>query len=138
MVLFGLLAMALTIRDLWGAWSSRSWPAVEGKIMRAKVQRFLPSSGRRGNSWDWGIRYEYTVNSVRYEGQLAYYGGGPTLRVARNIVIKFPAGAKAKVYYHPDHPGISVLIPGFNRFTYGGPIVTVLFFSLAAGLWQYI
>jgi hypothetical protein len=136
--LFGLLALALAMRDLWGAWDSRCWPATEGEIVHSKVQRFSRLSGyREGPTWTWQIQYEYTLNGVRYEGRRAYYGGEPTLGVARNIVARFPAGAAVKVYYYPKQPGTSVLIPGFNRYTYGGLILALLFFSLMAWLWQY-
>lgn len=136
--LFGLLALALSARDLWGAWRSSSWPATEGEIVDVRVQRFSRLSGyKEGPNWTWRIQYVYSLNGARYEGTRAYYGGEPTLGVARNIVARFPAGAAVNVYYHPERPGTSVLIPGFNRFSYGGLILALIFFSLTAWLWQY-
>ncbi len=137
LALFGLLALALAMRDLWGAWQSRSWPATEGEIVHSKVQRFSRRTGSEGNTWTWRIHYEYVLNGTRHKGWRAYYGSEPTLGVARNIVARFPAGAAVKVYYYPKQPGTSVLIPGFNRYTYGGLILALLFFSLMVWLWQY-
>ncbi|MFZ6874790.1 DUF3592 domain-containing protein [Undibacterium sp. Di27W] len=136
---FGLLCFAVGVYDFWGAWRSRSWPATEGEIVYSWAVNVFRVTGanNEGPGSRLGIGYEYTLNGVRYEGRRAYFGGEPTLRVARNIVAKFPAKAVVKVYYYPERPGTSVLIPGFNRFTYGGLILALLFFSLTAWLWQY-
>lgn len=73
--------------------------------------------------------YDYSVHGQVYQGYRPFFCGGPSKRVARNIVAKYPEGSTVSIYYHPDKPGLSVLIPGVNRFTWltllAGPLLLV-------------
>lgn len=73
--------------------------------------------------------YDYSVHGQAYQGYRPFFGIGPNKRVARNIVARYPQGSMVVIAYHPDKPGLSVLIPGVNRYAWlallTGPIMLI-------------
>lgn len=69
-------------------------------------------------------------------GTQAYFGGSPPITIARNIVAKFPTNSITKVFYHPDSPELSVLIPGPNRYTFTTFLIGPFSWLMAIVFWH--
>ena len=107
LVLAGLAIFRSARRGLRDDLASRDWPHVEGQIVKAGS---IPSYGV--NIQTYYVNYEYEVAGVKHKGSEVLGSGD---EAADTQVLKFPAGAKAKIYYKPDRPSIARLRPGFTR-----------------------
>jgi Protein of unknown function (DUF3592) len=104
---------------------SGAWPSVQGLVVLSRV---LPS-GRKRNAVP-EVNYAYVVNDRQYTGATVQFGNvGGSEEWAKHVVSLYPIGP-ARVFYQPDDPKASVLIPGSIRpLTYMGVAVS-LFFAL--------
>ncbi|WP_170133548.1 DUF3592 domain-containing protein [Undibacterium pigrum] len=135
-ILFLFIAVAWTfwsVVELFRASQSVHWPTVQAKVRVCKVQRYFHAmTGYKdniGQAWSFQMLYDYSVHGQAYQGYRPFFCGGPSKRVARNIVAKYPEGSTITISYHPEKPGLSVLIPGVTRFAWGtllaGPLLLV-------------
>ena len=106
LVLAGLAVFRSARRGLRDDLASRDWPHVVGQIAKAGN---IPSYGVSVQSYY--VNYEYEVAGVKHKGSEVLGAG----EEADALVLKFPAGAKAQIYYNPDTPSIARLRPGFTR-----------------------
>jgi hypothetical protein len=107
LVLAGLAVFRSARRGLRDDMASRDWPHVVGQIVKAGN---IPSYGV--NIRSYYVNYEYEVAGVKHKGSEVLGTGNEE---ADPLVLKFPAGAKAQIYYNPDTPSIARLRPGFTR-----------------------
>jgi Protein of unknown function (DUF3592) len=107
LVLAGLVVFRSARRGLGDDLASRDWPHVEGQIVKAGN---IPSYGV--NIRSYYVNYEYEIAGVKHKGSEVLGTGNEE---ADPLVLKFPAGAKAQIYYNPDTPSIARLRPGFTR-----------------------
>jgi hypothetical protein len=107
LVLAGLAIFRSARRGLRDDLASLDWPHVEGQIVKAGN---IPSYGV--NIRTYYVNYEYAVAGVKHKGSEMLGAGHEE---ADPLVLKFPVGAKAKIYYNPDAPSIARLRPGFTR-----------------------
>jgi hypothetical protein len=96
--------------------SRHAWPHTEGRLLTARVAEGTQPD-KRGKPFDayWAeVSYGYTVSDVELKGSriaadTTYYTkSGP----AENIVKVFKPGQKISVYYNPQKPEESFLVPG--------------------------
>ena len=107
LVLAGLAVFRSARSGLHDDLASRDWPHVVGQIVKT---RNLPSYGVSIQTYY--VNYEYEVAGVKLKGSEVLGSGNEE---ADALVGKFPAGAKAQIYYNPDTPSIARLRPGFTR-----------------------
>jgi hypothetical protein len=117
-----LIAMALGLGFLaWRAWQVRqaspSWPTVEGEVLASRVRPRNETGTQHGSQsrqWVIDLRYRYVVAGQTYTGQRlrAFERYHADEASAQQELAPYPAGAKVRVYYDPDRPASSVLIPG--------------------------
>jgi Protein of unknown function (DUF3592) len=107
LVLAGLAVFRSARSGLRDDLASRDWPHVVGQIVKAGN---IPSYGVSVRSYY--VNYEYEVAGVKHKGSEVLGSGNEE---ADPLVRKFPAGAKAQIYYKPDRPSIARLRPGFTR-----------------------
>lgn len=87
--------------------------------------------------WSFQILYDYSVHGQVYQGYRPFFGSAPSKRVARNIVAKYSEGHTVAIAYHPDKPGLSVLIPGVNRFAWSGLLAGPMMLVPAYIAWRF-
>ena len=70
--------------------------------------------GHLAHQWRIEVRYRYEVQGVAYSGHRVRAFGPNHFDQASADAERapFPVGAKVRVYYQPDNPSTSVLIPG--------------------------
>ena len=107
------------------AYTSTSWPTTNGRITESKVGWTMV--GARGTSRPvpyHHLRYDYEVDGQPYCGTLRQFfcDSGVDKNVAR-----YPPGSEVTVYYSPDNPSKSVLIPGIYTTSPSGWIVPSIY-----------
>jgi hypothetical protein len=120
---------------------TKSWTATSGEVLSSTVDsetRTVRRNNRKREETTYIpiVRYAYTVDGVRYEGDdiRADDHGGDVSR-AYDIVRRFPEGAETAVYYDPNDPSRAVLVQGAETgqvYLYGG--LGGLFGSVGLGI----
>ena len=113
LIFFGAMA--------WRAWqvkqASPQWPSVQGEMLSTRAFAHNETGTDRGVStheWYTEVRYRYTVNGVTYNGdRLRAFGLHHfNKEQAETEIAPFQPGQPVTVYYDPNKPSASVLIPG--------------------------
>lgn len=135
-ILLGLGLMGYGIRNSIDARKSKNWPTVEGKITRSVMTEKLEDDSR--TSYTLHVGYEYTIDRSRFTGKQfkghriwfsshSFYDPDEAMRQLE----QYPIGKKVTVFYHPEDPGKSVLVPG--KWLQNTPLIAVGLFFLSLG-----
>ncbi len=128
-IFFGLLLGVLLLRQVVRARRSRTWPSVWGELdmigWRKRTFRD-PRTGHRTSMGRIDVRYRYTVDGQDYTGTRMTFSDNiaKTRRRLDALVSEHRNSRLVKVYYNPQHPADSVLLPGTSRYNYT-PFITV-------------
>jgi len=118
-MIVGLGIVCFGFHQLHYARASLSWETCEGTITHSEVTRHQGSGKNRRTTYGVSICYDYTVGDKKYTGDRYRYGDyNSSSSRASGIVNEHPVGAVVKVYYSPDEPERSVLVPGPNWTVY--------------------
>ena len=111
---------------------SLRWPATTGVIMHSYY--FHSKSSRQSPSGP-DIRYYFIVNGRKYESsRVSFIDEHP----AHELLSRFKANDKVPVYYDPDNPKRSVLIPGGYLNFYVTLVVAIIpFFIIGIGVFVF-
>lgn len=109
-LLFSVGSAALLVRSvraLARARSSQSWPRADGRIRESEAVRFQSTSRHR----TLFVTYEYAVGGATFEGtRVAFYT--LTGDEARTLARRHADSPEVPVFYDPENPAESTLIPG--------------------------
>lgn len=125
-VVLGIAASSFSVWSSRYAYQSESWPQVLGRIVEASCQITTgkPSTSTRH------VKYEYEVNSRKYVNDREHFG----LRSStRGCMAGYVADQPVTIFYKPDDPGDSVLVPGLNRYSLLGFIIGIVFAAFGLG-----
>lgn len=111
-----LAFVALHVRRLRVGRSAASWPSVAGIITQSRTARRwgLGNGVRVAGLWYVPeIGYRYEIDGRAYSGRKITLAdtGYPKLRDAREVIARYPEGARVPVYYDPARPKRSFLEP---------------------------
>lgn len=107
----------------WGIWnsleafSSRSWPYVEGKVIQSQVASYQSESDEGTTTMFYPyLRYNYSVEGQQFTGDKLDMGeySSSNPNYAEEVVVRYPVGKPVRIYYDPAHPETAVLQPGFT------------------------
>ncbi len=85
---------------------SRSWPQVEGQVVRTAVE--VDRKGRAHSV----VTYAYAVSGVSYQSsRVQIVGAAEDEAQARRLAAQY-ANQRVKVFYKPSNPEEAVLVPG--------------------------
>jgi hypothetical protein len=101
------------------AFASRHWPRTTGKIISSTI--VSSPSGDGDTTYRAVVKYDYTVNSIEYQGSRVYFGDklGMSWRDhSERIVEPYRPERIVNVYYDPDEPNEAVLECGPRWQTY--------------------
>jgi hypothetical protein len=114
---------------------SLHWPTVRGTMLQVDVS-YNHSRHGRDVSGNLQVTYSYIVDGTRHlSDQIALWGEG--VDDAGDFANEHPRNSSVEVYYDPQDPANSVLVPGADEMTnymqiYGGviliPLTTFSFF----------
>ncbi len=136
----GAVILFFLLRQLRRAWHSRQWPRVRGVIRQSDTRRkvFYASPSHPADKVETTVldfRYDYTVHRQAYTGTRVTLSDKvvKTGRQLQRRVEQFPPGKRVDVYYNPENPAESVLIPGAGLYHFT-PLITPLL-MMAVGIW---
>lgn len=145
-LIFCLLFVALALWCLldgvyrvYLSWCSLSWPTYDGVVVTNRIQRYLSKS--EGLPWQHDFLIEYQCGTSKFRQNKPCPGwyattvlGSYGLKLARNVVYKFPVGSVVKLWVHPQQPSRAVLLPGINRLCWVNLFFLPTLFSVCAAL----
>jgi hypothetical protein len=108
---------------------TKSWPSTNGTVINSEVKRGTSSKGSPKYSPEISYYYQIgamTYRSNRYSSTIAR----GTSQWARQIVNKYPSGAKLTVYYNPKKQNDSVLDPGLQSDNYWMTLLSGFFIAV--------
>lgn len=109
--LLGALFLGLGVFGNAMSYRTSRWPAAGGVVIESRVAPV----GRSGPD-EAVVRYRYTVNGQRFEGDRIGYVRPRSQSQARQFVDDHPVGSDVTVFYDAAHPERAVLIRGVNAF----------------------
>ncbi|TDR16852.1 DUF3592 domain-containing protein [Marinicella litoralis] len=142
LLILGSLFLAIGVWLLSSAWSSNSWPIVEGQIESTKVvARFSQVSSTTQRKLDYSIevRYAYEVDGVIHHGQRYSLGTGHTVEGgfskksdAREWLKQsnFRINQPINVYVDPNDVKNTVLYAGILWSTWVPIYISLLFIGM--------
>jgi len=142
-VLVGVATAVFFIYRIYQGVTSSSWPFVIGELESADLKEVI-FKGREveggvdsASAWVVNFRYSYSVADRKHAGSRVTYSDGinKTSRALRKLQEKYQGKSLIQVYYNPDRPKQSVLVPGLSIFNFT-PVITSALFILA-GLFIY-
>ncbi len=121
-------------REIWETAASYSWPTVMARIEAVEVNRSssAPWAEARATKIQYytHVKYVYQVGTEIYTGtRIHAIKSSSLMSRAHEMKRQFSEGATVPVYYDPNDPSRSVLIPGLNVTTAG---VVVIILALGA------
>lgn len=118
-MLLGLIMLGAELPGCWRAAASPHWPTASGLIVRSYVQRY---GGGFGAAYRTIVNCTYDVNGQPLVCRRVTFGDRPAA-LERAVILRqmFPENAPALVHYNPDHPEMSVLLPGISPIALSWP-----------------
>ncbi|HLG83256.1 MAG TPA: DUF3592 domain-containing protein [Bradyrhizobium sp.] len=108
---FVLLSRAMRYRR--AAAAAMQWPVADGVVLATDIVKRISKSDDEFDSYVPRVRYAYTVDGVRREGDVIRIGLGDLGYVreqqARDHLARYPVGASIAVRYDPQQPQAAVL-----------------------------
>lgn len=111
--------------------ASESWPTVQGSVTESQLESHTDDGS---TTYSVHVIYEYTVQGQQLDSDRVWFGGDYSTSDRsgmQKIVRDYPIGKQVTVYYSPDDPTESVLLPGAYFSTYIIFVVGMVF--LVAG-----
>lgn len=122
---------------LWNGWitinaiNTRSWNTTQGIVYASEIKFTTVNLGTQSNAfYHPEVTYRYQIEGIAYSGNNIYYSDQAFLsfEAARRFVDQFPTGRVTTVYYNPDSPAETVLVPGPSPVMWMlfGPVILLL------------
>lgn len=142
-VLVGVATGAFFVYRIFQGFTSNRWPFAIGELESSELKEVIykGSDGGGGvdlaSAWVVNFRYSYSVSDGKYEGSRVTYSDGinKTSRALKKLQKRYQGKSLIQVYYNPEKPEQSVLVPGLGIFNFTPLITSVLF--ILAGLFIY-
>ena len=117
---------------------SKRWPSVIGELessdLREAVYRGRQFGGGPDEAAAWVVdfTYRYNVSGEPYRGTRVTYSDGvnKTMRSLRKLQARYEGKSQIQVFYNPQSPDQSLLVPGLSLFNFT-PLITSALFILA-------
>lgn len=137
----GILVVIFVFFPLWKALSklrkasqSRSWPTVEGKVIRSEI---VERQTREGKIYGIGFEYTYQVSGQDFTSEGRFLDeeyGRSWVGDLKDFVDSHPVGKSVDVYYQPDAPATSAIINGVQTRYYIIVLLCLVFVGVGAAL----
>lgn len=127
----------LMARNMFKQFESRRYAVTTGKVTHSEVKSSRGSKG--GTSYTAVIKYSYEVDGKGFTGtRFRYNQNSSDATYANDLVDARPAGAMVQVFYHPDNPQDSLLLPGINGSDFMMVLFLTPFNAVMLGFWMWI
>ena len=137
-ILVGVSTGAFFCYRIYQGTTSTRWPFVTGELesndLKEVIYKGRDASGGpdEASAWVVNFKYSYKVADRKYDGSRVTYSDGinKTMRALRKLQDKYQGKSQIQVYYNPQDPNQSVLVPGLSIFNFT-PLITSALFILA-------
>lgn len=141
LILAGIIVAAFGANKVWLGYQSSHWPQVQGIVRTSTVEESFKTEksgngSKRYRVYEATLTYDYRVDGRDFTGDRISFGHGPTRNKhpMQSYVDRLPVGSEVIVFYQPENPDRSVLIPGkFELRPWGFIVVGLVFFF--GGFW---
>jgi len=118
LIAVGVAFMYTAISGRLKSKSAQHWPTVKGKVLSSEAveDRFRSATGKATIAYVPDVSYEYVVMGQPFTGKNVIFGEKAYDYItASRICEKFAVGSTPDVYYNPNKPAESVLVPKINE-----------------------
>ncbi len=147
----GAILLGMGLRSVWCGVASTQWPTAPGVVLHAGMTEDQAKEAGTRNTYTFysaDLAFRYRVNGRDYTTETIQFGraiGSGDISNAAVLLLRYPAGAKVTVSYHPHDPALAAVKPGVNGevalyFVAGtvlilfGTFAGLVYFSLGRGL----
>jgi hypothetical protein len=142
-VLAGVATGAFFVYRIFQGFTSNRWPFAIGELESTELKEVIYNGRDAGggvdlaSAWVVNFKYSYSVSDSKYAGSRVTYSDGinKTSRALKQLQKRYQGKSLIQVYYNPENPKQSVLVPGLGIFNFT-PLITSGLFILA-GLFIY-
>jgi hypothetical protein len=143
----GGIILWMGLRSVWRGLASSHWPTVSGVVLHAGMtedQAKGVGTKNTRNLYSTNLEFRYRVNGRDYTTGTVQFGravGSGDISNEAVLVLRYPAGSKVMVFYHPHDPALATVKPGANTdvawYLCGGAVL-ILFgvFCVLGYLWM--
>lgn len=139
LIMAGAFMVFVGSNRAYEAYSSQSWPTVIGEILTANVDARQVGNAR---TYHFTVRYAYAINDPASEDDYFVNDRIDVLeppvfedRASGERALAYTKGEPVEVYYNPNRPQRSLLIPIFRWSMLIYPSAGVVVLLIALGLW---
>ena len=144
-VLVGVATSVFFIYRIFQGVTSSQWPFVFGELESTDLKEVIYEGRDSDGTVDLAsarvvnFRYSYSVSDRKYDGSRVTYSDGinKTSRALRKLQKKYQGKSLIQVYYNPENPDESVLVPGLSIFNFTPLITSVLFILVGLFIYSY-
>lgn len=128
----GSIILIIGSSKLWDAHKSSTWESTPGIITSSKIEDELTSDSTV--VFHARINYAYEVNGKKYDGTRISFGDFSSSSSERpfEITQRYSLGKKVDVYFNPENPKDSLLLPGIQPQTYFTTYFALVFLLFGA------
>lgn len=114
--------------------ASEHWPQTQGEIIESELET---SRGDNGTMYGAHVVYRYSLDGGEFESDRIWFGGDYSTSNRSEmfeVVKQYPVGQAVTVYYSPDQPSESVLMPGAYTSSYILFAIGMVFLGIGGSL----
>jgi hypothetical protein len=132
----GVVSVVRNFDDFVHGWASSKWPKTTGVVSRSWVEDYISNKGSK--SYELRAVYQYEVGGIRYQNDTIHFSkqlqSGDHAIGERELAKIAPVGKPCTVYYDPNRPTVSCLVPGVSVFYLTILPFLTCFFFLVGGV----
>jgi hypothetical protein len=114
--------------------ASEDWPQTQGEVIESELEE---SRGDNGTMYSAHVVYRFALDGGDFESNRIWFGGDYSTSNRSEmfeVVKKYPVGQTVTVYYSPDTPSESVLMPGAYASSYVLFAIVMVFLGVGGSL----
>ena len=144
-LLVGLVTAALLLLKIRKALACRNWPSVYGELLSSELRLVVyrgvdgDSIADQASALVVDFRYRYQVEGEAYTGERVTFSDGVNKRsgTLRKLQQCYAGKKSVTVFYNPQRPHESVLVPGVSLYNFTPLITSSLFIAVAIFMFSY-
>jgi hypothetical protein len=132
LLLCGVLALGLCLREMHVAGRSAHWRPIAGTVHEVEITR-----DGENNNFHVEVHYRYRIDGQEYNASKLRWGPVPSFPnrlAAEQYLSRFRSGHPVMVYVDPARPARSVLLPGLHSSSLIAPFFACIPIIMGASM----
>lgn len=133
----GVLIALRGMWDVYSAWCTSYWERAPGQIVSATIEETIQKNSKsRRKVYQVKTTYEYDVYGRPYQGEkiAPSYIATSDQPDHQNLLDWMNSADTLNVYYNPNYPEQSVLLPGVDRGMFSTASVGLIWLAVTGGI----